>query len=118
MQGNDLEQEISRILANLTNQEEKAEPERDGARTDNSREEIIEETIEIYFFPGARAATERIIDSELAGTGVENDLAGYFAGDEDTEIPQTSQDNEAEQQLKRKSTRAGIATVLFGLFLI
>lgn len=116
MQGNDLEQEINRILANLENQEEKAEPERDGARTCSSREEIIEETIEVYIFPGADA--ERIIDSELAGTGVEGDLAGYFTGDPDTEIPQPAENGEAERQLQRKSTRAGIATALFGLFLI
>ena len=119
MQGNNLEQEINRILANLANQEEKAEPERDGAHTGNSQEEIIEETIEIYFFPGAsKEDAVRIIDSELAGTGVEHDLAGYFTGDADTEIPQTTQDNEAERRLQRKSTRVGIATILFGLFLI
>src|SRR5258708_4162004 len=119
MQGNNLEQEINRILANLANQEEKAEPERDGVRTGNSQEEIIEETIEIYFFPGAsKEDAARVIDSELTGTEVENDLAGYFTGDADTEIPQTSQDDETERQLQRKSTRAGIATALFGLFLI
>ena len=119
MQGNNLEQEINRILANLANQEEKAEPERDGACTGNSQEEIIEETIEIFFIPGAgNEDATRIIDSELAGTGVENDPAVYFTGDADTEIPQTSQDNEAERQAQRKSTRAGIAVILFGLFLI
>ena len=119
MQGNNLEQEISRVLANLTNQEEKAEPERDGASTANSQEEIIEETIEIFFFPGAdKEDAGRIIDSELEGTGIENDLAGYFAGDADTEIPQPAENDEAERQAQRKSTRAGIATILFGLFLI
>src|SRR5260370_28234339 len=119
MQGNNLEQEVNRILANLGNQEEKAETERDGACTGNSQEEIIEETIEIFFIPGAgNEDATRIIDSELAGTGVENDPAVYFTGDADTEIPQTSQDNEAERQAQRKSTRAGIAVILFGLFLI
>jgi Baseplate J-like protein len=119
MQGNNLEQEINRILANLENEEEKAEPERDGAHTGYSQEEIIEETIEVYFIPGAsKEDAARIIDSELAGPGVENDPAIYFTGDADTEIPQTSQDDEAERQLQRKSTRAGIATALFGLFLI
>src|SRR5258708_4604284 len=102
MQGNNLEQEVSRILANLANQEEKAEPERDGARTGNSQEEIIEETIEVYFFPGAGADAARIIDSELAGTGVENDLAGYFTGDAYTEIPQPAENDEAERQAQRK----------------
>lgn len=117
MHGNNLEQEINRILANMEDKEQETQAG-DEPQTGGSQEEIIEETVEIFFIPAVRKDHTRIIDSEVAGAGVEDDQAMYFDDEPDTEVPDPLEIDEAERQAQRKSTQAGIATALFGLFLI